>query len=332
MLLIKDEIELKEILGGVQMQISMSTMQPFLTKSLLEHIEPVLGADFLEEVSSYTETSHAHEKKLLQYLKIALCHYALAHAAPQLTIAIGDVGMALNVQGGMAAVPKWTYAELVRTGLNTGDTFLEKALTYLEKHEDTEVETVKVFKTWLDSEYCTLLKNSFLQNATVMTKHYPALQGSRRMFLKLDGYISEIENDWFPNQLGATVAADLLSNRDSEMEHYKKVVGYVRFVVANKAMSKAIPFLNISKDFRLTHDISTLANEFALERDRRDGLKVASDEAASSNMEKLLGYMDSVASTLIFPDYYNSQLYAERQKRGNVGRFINDPKKTYVVM
>lgn len=331
-MLIKDEIELKEILGGVQQQISMATMQPFLELAGMEYLEPVLGGEFLDEIGEYNDDSDTKQLKLLKYLKTSVAHYALAHAAPQLTVAIGDVGMALNVQGGMAAVPKWTYAELVKTGLNTGDSFLEKALVFLEKHESAEIDNRKIFQNWLDSESCTILKRCFVQNATVMTTVFPGLQGSRRFFLKLHGYLDEVEKEWLPNQLGSDLVSELLEHRDDTGVVYPKAINYVRAVVANKAMSKAIPFLNISKDFRLTHDLSINANEYALDRDRRDGLKIASDDAASANFEKLLLYLDVNASETVFANYFNSDLYAERQKNNTKGRFENRKERTYVVL
>lgn len=331
-MLIKNEIELKGILGGVQQQISMGTMEPFIKQAELEYLEPVLGTDFLEEISSYDDEAVDKAKKLREYLQISVAHYALAHAAPQLVVAIGDVGMAMNVQGGMAAVPKWTYAELVKTGLNTGDSFLEKALIFLEKNEDLAIDDTKVFQTWLDSECFVALKEGFLQNATTMTRYFPALQGSRRMFIKLRGYLQEAESDWLPGQLGEDLVASLLTHRDSSELIEKKAVDYVRYVIVNKAFSKAIPYLNIGRDFRLTHDISGLPNEEALDRDRRDGLKVASDDSTAANLEKLLSYLDKYSSETVFPEYYGSDLRAERQKRKGNGRFINDPKKTYVVI
>lgn len=97
-MLINNEVDLKNILGGVQQTITWQTMEPFVKQAELEFVVPAIGEELYDELIAVVNASDL-QQKLIDRLSIAVANYALAGALPQLVTVIGDAGAAMNNQG-----------------------------------------------------------------------------------------------------------------------------------------------------------------------------------------------------------------------------------------
>ena len=326
--LIKNEAELKAVLGGIQQTITWETMGPFVEQCEIDFIIPAIGESFYDELSALV-APNAIQTKILKRLKIASGYYALASSLSQLVISIGDMGAAVNVSGGTSAMPKWSYVELKKSSIDKADRALENALTWLEANKGS-------FGTWSGSSAYTISKELFINSATELTQYYPAAQGSRRMYLSIREYIKQVErfdlepaiSTTFFNALKAKVAAGTALSADE-----KTLFSWIKYFIASKAVAYAIPFLNINSDFRLVSEDS-LANaqsENALDRDRRDGLKVNAEDQANYHFNKMKLHLDTKASATVFSEYFSSTNYTASTANQSYYRTKNDPNKSYVV-
>jgi hypothetical protein len=339
-MLIKDEGELKGVLGGVQQTITWETMQPFVKQAEMDYILPAIGEAFYDELCGL-ETPNEPQIKILDRLKITSGYYALTIGLPQLLVAIGDMGAALNLQGGMAAMPKWTFSELMNSSIKKADKSLEGAMTWLEKNKDLKVDNQLVFQTWIGSEVYTISNSLFINSATELTEFFPNVQNSRRLYLILRNYIKKVEEYQLKPVLGVDFfnAIKQPNNTDSAENQGKKehVLQLIKYFIANKAFSEALPFLNINEDFTLVTKSDGVSNEAMLDQNRRDGLKVNCDDNALIYLNKLKSFLDKEAKPAsrvgagVFSEYFNSEQYKLSKASKPYQRKMNDPTKPYVV-
>lgn len=327
--LIKNEGELKDILGGIQQTITWETMGPFVKQCEIDFIIPAIGEVFYDELSALVNPS-VIQGKILERLKIASGYYALASSLSQLVISIGDMGAAVNVSGGTSAMPKWSYVELKKSSIDKADRALENALTWLENNKAS-------FTTWSFSTAYTISKELFINSATELTQYFPAAQNSRRMFLNLREYVKQVEQFDLEPALGSAYFAAIklkIKNGTVLNADEKTALISLRYFVANKAVCLAIPFLNINSDFRVVSEgsLANASSEDELDRNRRDGLKLNCDQQADFHFNKMKLYLDTKASATVFPEYYSSANYTASSANQSYFRTKNDPKKTYVVL
>lgn len=320
-MLINNEVDLKEILGGVQQTITWETMGPFVKQAELEFIVPAIGEAFYDELIDTVNPSGL-EEKLIDRLSIAVANYALAGALPQLVTVIGDAGAAMNNQGG-AMMTKWMFVELKNGSMAKADKALEAALVWLEKNQDS-------FTTWKNSETCTISKSLLINDATELSEFFPSANGSRRLYLSMREYLKRVEKFDLPQRISEEFLTVLKGTSiDAKV---KQAAVFAKYYVAHKGMSEALPFLNINEDFRMVANdqYSLTEGSYVLDAARRDALKVGLDEQAEEWLNKLMKYLDENASASVFVEYFNSSAY--KVSNTNKGYFFkkNDPSKSYV--
>lgn len=333
-MLIKNEAELKAILGGVQQSITWETFEPFVKQAELKHIVPAISEEFYDELCGLVNPNIA-QQKIIDRLSIASGFYALVAALPQLVTVIGDNGIAVNNTGG-ATMYKWTYKELKDSSYKTADDALEDALAWLEKNQDVEVTPgTKVFQKWLDSEECTISKSLYINDATEFTEFFPNAKNSRRFYMNIRQYLKKVEKYELMPQLGTAffdVLKSPLPNGGTHNPLILEAKTLAKFFLAHKAVSEAIPFLNINENFSLLNadQYSLLEGEYALDANRRNALKATCDDGANRYLKKLKAYIDKHASATVFPAYFTSEEHMVSIASKAYYRPKNDPGKSYV--
>jgi hypothetical protein len=337
-MLIINEATLKEVLGGVQQSITWETFGPFVKQAELKYILPVIGEDLYDELSevsgvSELQTPNVWQQKIIDRLMIASGYYALVAALPQLVTVIGDNGIAVNNIGG-APMYKWTYKELKDSSLETADEALEQALVWLEKNQNVEVTPgTKVFQKWLDSDECTISKSLYINDANEFTEFFPNARNSRRFYLNIRQYLKKVEKFELLPQLGRAFF-DALKNPLVPDALILEAQILAKYFLANKAVSEAIPFLNINAEFSLLNadQYSLIEGEYALDANRRNALKATCDDEANRYLKKLKALIDKNASATVFPTYFNSEEFKVSSTSKGYFRTKNDPSKSYVTI
>lgn len=326
--LIKDEAELKAVLGGVQQNITWETFAPFVKQAEIEFIVPAISEDFYDELCNI-DNPDIVQTKLIERLKIASGYYALSIALPQLVTVVGDAGAMASNQGG-APMAKWLYLELRNGAISKADKTLEETLVWLEKNAGS-------FETWTDSEVYTISKSLYINSATDLTVYFPQAQNSRRLYLQLRNYLKRVEDFYLKPVLGDAFFSALKVTTDGDSNELKlkkaEALKLAKYFLANKAMAEALPYLNINENFYLVSSASStnVQSEELLDQPRRDGIKLDCDSNANLFLNKLRGYLDKYASETIFAEYFTSEQYTVLQANKPHVRKKNEPVKSYVV-
>ncbi|MCP9765128.1 hypothetical protein EGI31_19515 [Lacihabitans soyangensis] len=332
LMLIKNEAELKSVLGGVQQSITWETFESFVKQAELKYIVPAISESFYDELCELYEPN-VYQQKIIDRLMIASGYYALVAALPQLVTVIGDNGIAVNNTGG-SPMYKWTYKELKDSSLEAADEALEQALVWLEKNQNAEVSTgVKVFQKWIDSDECSISKSLYINDASEFTAFFPQARHKRRFYLNIREYLVKVEKHELLPQLGKAFF-DALRNGDESNYAIAEAKAYAKYFLAYKAVSEAIPFLNINEDFRLINadQYSLIEGEYALDANRRNALQATCDDRANWYLKKLKWLIDKNASASVFPTYFNSEEYKVSSTTKGYFRAKNDPSKSYVTI
>lgn len=336
-MLIKNEAELKSVLGGVQQSITWETFESFVKQAELKYIVPAISESFYDELCAAVSPNE-YQQKIIDRLMIASGYYALVAALPQLVTVIGDNGIAVNNTGG-SPMYKWVYKELKDSSFETADDALEQALVWLEQNQNVEATPgIKVFQKWLDSAECTISKSLYINDASEFTAFFPQARHKRRFYLNIREYLIKVEKHELLPQLGKAffdaLKAPLAPNGGTHDALILEAKEYAKYFLAYKAVSEAIPFLNINENFRLINadQYSLLEGEYALDANRRNALKATCDDDANRYLKKLKALIDKNASATVFPTYFNSEEYKVSSTTKGYFRAKNDPGKSYVTI
>ncbi|MHA8104815.1 DUF6712 family protein [Aquirufa nivalisilvae] len=326
-MLIKNEVELKNVLGGVQQSISWSTIEPFVKQAELKYIVDEIGREFYDQLSA-TPTPNVKEAQLLEYLTIASGYYALGIGLPQLIATFGDMGVSFIDKAQVTPLTKWAYSEILSSSIKAADDAMESAMAFLDNNSED-------FSTWNGSPERAHAKSLFLSSASDLTLFFPPVKESRRLYKRIRGYISKVEEYQLKPLLGKDFMDYLKSSTDSEKQEKLELLSIIKHYLANKSFAEAIPFLNLSDDFKLMMSSdSVIAESFintaGLDQTRREELRLSCEEAAQNYLKKTKDFLIDNASNTVFPSFYASAFYAILPKTKS-SFTKNDPSKPYVI-
>ena len=122
-MLIRNEIELKAQLGGLQKNVNWATWAPFIEQAERKHLRPWLGVELLQQLNAHLTGGqpNAALDALLELLRPAAAYYAQVEAMPMLNVRIGEGG----IQEGQGAVRQWSYLEAQMASVATADGALD---------------------------------------------------------------------------------------------------------------------------------------------------------------------------------------------------------------
>lgn len=330
-MLINNIDDFKSVYGGVQATMYWDTWSPFVNEAELGIIIPAIGEEFYEELNQLVITNASltpKQARLIGLLKISLAAYADFVGWFRISASTGDAGKVMNTPENTQAPPKWFTAAGRRDAQNRGDKFLEQALVYLETNADD-------FDTWKDSDFCTLFDNQFISTASELTKVFPQAKKSRRVFLQLKEYIGSAQ-EGLAKVIGKPqyeAWIDKISDANATISPLEDdAFLLVRTMIARKAFADALPYLNISEDWRLISETDGVANEDILPQSRRDELAGVELANAERCKNELIRFLQANASTNVFPEYYNSDLYKSRIETKTFSKFQNKPENKFAVL
>ena len=330
-MLINDIYDFKSVYGGVQTTMYWDTWSPFVNEAELGIIIPAIGEEFYDELNTLVIMNASLNRKqarLIGLLKISLAAYADFVGWFRISASTGDAGKVMNTPENTQAPAKWFTAAGRRDAQNRGDKFLEQALVYLEKNADE-------FETWKDSDVCTLYDGQFISSASELTKVFPQAKKSRRVFVQLKEYISSAQDDLIKVVGKAQYEAWITKISDanatiSPLEDDAFLL--VRTMIARKAFASALPYLNISEDWRLISETDGVVNEDILPQDRRDELAGVELANAEQCKNELIRFLQANASANVFPEYFGSGLYESRKETKSFSKFQNKPENKFAVL
>ncbi len=330
-MLINSIEDFKSVYGGVQTTMYWDTWSPFVNEAELSFIIPAIGEELYDELNTLVngeDTPNAKQARLIMLLKISLAAYADFMGWFRISASTGDAGKVVNTPENTQAPAKWFTAAGKRDAQNRGDKFLEQALVYLEKNVDE-------FVTWKDSDSCTLFDKQFISTASELTRFFPQAKHSRRVFLQLKEYLGPAQEYLIKVVGKAQYDAWVLKISDANAT-YSPIEDdaflLVRAMIARKAFADALPYLNISEDWRLISETDGVANEEILPQVRRDELAALEEMNADRFRNELIRLLQANASATVFPEYYLSGLYQSRIETKTFSKFQNKPENKFAVL
>lgn len=335
-MLFKDIKQLKMYMGGIQRNMNWDTFEAFVReadqfftrkeigKELLDALSEKVIADSTELAQGTTDK----EKELIDILRISVAGYTDFLSSYRLILSTGDAGKTMNTAAGTTAPTKWSAIGSMQAALSRGDMAMEDALVYLEKNADD-------FEAWKDSDFYTVFNDCYVRTATQLTESFPFAKNSRRIFMNLKPELIKAQGTTLNQVIGAEFNAAMMERigaADLTAEE-KVLLQHIANVVALRAVSEAIPYLNINENWRLVSQIDGYGDETILPDSRRDEIAVAVGEALELSKNQLVNYLHSKASAEVFPLYFNSSLYAARAEKDSLSsRFVNKKERKYAVL
>lgn len=324
-MLIKDINEFKKYYGGVQRTMNWGTFEPFVNEAELFYIIPVIGDELYTELEAVV-APNPKQTKVLEFLKIAVAAYADFTGYLRLSNTTGDMGKTVASPQHMQAVSKWGTAAGKTDARNRGDKALEAALKYLERNAAD-------FATWKGSDAYSLRADLLVGSATLLTAFFPHANDSVRMYLGLRKYLEQAQ-EVVPDLLGdafwAALKAKVTASTVSDVEY--RLINHLRKWMTHKAIAEALPFLNISEDWRLISESDGIQNEDLIPKERRQELALVISTKVDGLKTAVVNFLQEHASATVFPEYFSSDLYASRTVDKTGGRFKNDVSKTFGVL
>lgn len=303
--IIKDVASLKEILGGIQKDMSEKVWMPFVRQGEKRFILKELGEDFYDELAETTNPT-GEVLKLIDKLKDASAHYASMSANISIILSTGDIGVMQNKTANSVAITKWQYVVKVKEDRAKADAALEDALKFLNKKKSS-------FATYRASDEYKASQNLLIPTANALTNYLPVVDDSQIFYSRLTKYIAKQQQYWIKPLVGsAQLEAWKTKARQASpewTEEESEALDLLCHALSNKAFAEAIPFLNLNTDFRIVAETDGVLNEDDLTPDRKSGLQNTCIKQSEEFIGKLLKYLNKKASANVFPEFFNSDLY-----------------------
>lgn len=326
-MLINDLPTLKAQIGGVQKSMNWQTWEPHVRQSEIKYIIPAIGQELYDELIAVVSPANP-QKPLLDRLRAATAYFAYLEAMPFLMVATGDAGLMVNSPSNTQILTKWMYVGVLKDVQAKADFWLENAIQWLETH-------AAQYPIWTNSGLYTISQGHFIPSATIWTTVFPSAQNSRRLFLSVRQYLFNTEESILQTLLGSDFYEALLNRLKTTGNVFTvkeaNVLRLCRVFVANAGFAKALPFLNLNADFRLVSETDGIVNEDELPTERLNILLRECQETADKAAGELTDFLNANASSLIFPEWFNSERYRTPVSPKRLG-FPNDPKNKAFVL
>jgi hypothetical protein len=335
--MIKHQKQLTKILGGMQGIVTLDAWRPYLQDAAELHIKPAIGPVFYAHLDALVNTNDygtdieptatAYEKELLGYLRTALVNYADLYSSNRLGMANSDAGKADPSGQHTSSSPKWKTMAALELVRDKADDYLEKALTLL-------AEQPAEFTVYTNSPFFQLYADMLIYSAARLTEFIPAANGSHTFYRTIKAQIT-IQQRVVGGMLGSAFYADLQEQNkkilkgETVSDQYRTALDMVCRLIASRALVAALPWINISEDFRTKTRIGGLEDKSILSDSRRSELKLQESLAADAAKFALFNYLNTTATALVFPLFYSSTYYTAPVANTPVSRLQNDPNNKY---
>lgn len=243
--------ELKENVT-LEADVKLHTLEPYIR--LVEGSKMVyeLGAPFFAALGARYNATNPNpaltdsEKTAISLLQNSIAHLALVQGMPSLLVSLSGSGLLQKTTGDKKGIYQWQKIDFENSHLEAGYASLEALLEHLwSKRAENQ------FLTWKDSEAEKRSVDLVINTAKDFNQYYP-IGNSRRTFESLKSSIRTAESTVLKPLLGNGLYAELKQQISTfaVSEKNAKILGFVKGIVANTAIQRAIGLLT----FRVTSE------------------------------------------------------------------------------
>jgi len=198
----------------------------------------------------------------------------------------------------------------------------------------SRAEQPEAFEEYTESPFFQLYADMLIYSAARLTEFIPAANGSHTFYKTIKAQLT-IQQRVVGGMLGAAFYNDLQAQNqkilkgEAVSDQYRTALDMVCRLIASRALVTALPWMNISEDFRTKTRIGGLEDKTILTDARRSELKLQESLSADAAKFALFNYLNNSATDLVFPAYFNSTYYTAPQADKPISRLANDPNNKY---
>lgn len=233
--------------SGVNRSMAWDEITPGIRQATERYVLDFIGEELynsLAEMYNNDTTLSEEQTKLLQLLQDCIANYAIYHILPEKRSILESLGVVENTpQGASTPAAYPIYLAKRRAALDNGDTFLDRALAYMEKQVAAGDGW---FDLWKNSSAYKLKTCDFFRQTSDLDD-YLNIQGSRRSFISLTRYMKQVEEDFILPLLCDELYQLVLAATPTEVADYK-LKPLVKKAVAYLGAAEAIPHHRIVID------------------------------------------------------------------------------------
>lgn len=302
-MLIKNAQEIKNHLSTVQKNINFDTWKAYIQTAERSYIIPHISKAQYELLNAahnaVPTTLTAIQTELMSYIQPAIAHYTLYLIFPLLNISVSEQGIVQNQGESFATARQSDAQEARRESIKLADTLLDEALLFLESNKAQ-------FPTWSGSTAYTLSKELLINSAEQFNKYIPAINNSRRAYLRLRPEIQNTENLHIAKTISPALLAEIKTQllAGTVTANNQKILDLAIPALAHLTMYEALPALSavISQDGIITFSSYQLTNrESEIANDKILYLRKKHEDNGKTYLAELRGYLDHNAS--LYPLY-----------------------------
>lgn len=327
--------QLKDYIGGMQRNLQWESWKPFVREAEQFFIKKAIGYTFLKTLHGKVnietlELNNANEKEteLIELIRIATAAYVDYLSTYRMILSTGDSGKNIKTPTGTTAPTRWSATGSMQSSLSRGDMAMEDVLVFLEENDED-------FSDWKSSDFYTKFKSGYVRTAARLTESFPFAKNSRRLFLNMKSDIEKAQGSFLNSTIGADFNNEfkerLLVNQALNAAE-SELLRLIGNVVSLKGVLDTLPYLNINEEWRLVSQHDGLGSENTLPDRRRDEIAVQLKTSLEYANSELINYLQANSSTVVFPTYFNSNLYTTRAERSNASGFKNDRNQKFAII
>lgn len=225
--------------SGVNTSMAWAELTPAIRQATEKFVLPFVGTALYDDIAGKfqagTSLSSSQERTLV-YLQDVIAFYTIYHILPEKNSVVASMGVVQNApDGGAQPVNQWGWKAKRWSALENGDTFLDRLLNYLDAQVKAGVSYYDLFK---NSPSYKVKTSDFFRHTDELDE-YLNIQGSRRSFISLVRFMSQVEQDVIlpllcQEQYDALKGTTLSAEQESLLKK-------VRLAVANLGLAEAGP-------------------------------------------------------------------------------------------
>ncbi len=286
---------LKAELGGIQTKLNFDTVVPFV-KAAERQFRNSIGVELYQDL----QDPDTQLEELGALAKSYISWTAYDMAMPHLKFRVGDMGLMKSAPQNTTSITKWEYVDSKEANLAMADFYLEQFWQELEELKPS---------IWTNSEAYQTRNQYFVRSATELKEHAPWLGRNARVFQKLLTYLEAAED-----QLRLEITEGVVDGLKAKWQNpdlsrspvEKKTIKLIQKYVSLSAIERAMPYIALAIDedgIREVRKKDGVREEEIAEKPFRNRLLIELRKDCQMALKKLTDYLDSVATTEVFPSY-----------------------------
>lgn len=306
MMLVTTIDQVRDVIGSaIRQEGSLEILNPYLKKTEEKLIADLIGQ---QQVTALYTASTGSLARLKSLALSAIIWNAYQEAWHQAFYQMGSTGVNRLVPKNTETLFRYQEDAIKEDIIRKADESIEDLMLFLESNIDS-------FPLYKDSPEYAKNFAFLISTPGTLQRSLPEVSKSFRMYMVLRGFMDRAENMTVRGVLGEDLYTDLkskISSAEALNTHYKKLLNLSQDLAAPTTLLEAMPWITVQfspSGIRIMKVFNNLKDETPLSDVQTqwlmDNLRTRMKDAKSA----LRVYLNSTASSTVFPEYFNSPLY-----------------------